>query len=114
MIFHVSRTQHAARIDIFKSGNDFVRRLARRVHHHIQAAAMAHGHNAVDSPEISGGVQDRVEKRNQRCDAFERKTLGAQVASLQNLFEKICAYQALENFFLADRKLGAFDTLLNP
>jgi hypothetical protein len=61
VIFHVSGAKNASRIDVLKSRNHFVRRLARRVDHYIQAAAMAHGHDAVDGAEISGSVQDGIE-----------------------------------------------------
>ena len=52
VIFHVARAEHAARIDVFKSGNHFMRRLARRVHHHVQSSAMAHRHDGFDAPRI--------------------------------------------------------------
>ena len=75
---------------------------------------MAHRHNAIDGPEIPGGVQNRIEQRNQRSDAFERKSLRAQIARLQNLLEKVRAHQALENFLLIDLQLGPLDALRNP
>ncbi len=35
VILHVARAKHAARVNIFKAGDDFVRGLARRVNHHV-------------------------------------------------------------------------------
>ena len=114
VIFHVACAEDATRIDIFETGDHFVRRFARGVDHDVQAAAMAHGHHGFERAVFAGGVQDGIEQRNQRGDAFERKTLGAQVARLQNLFEEVGANQALEDFFLVDFGRGGFETLGDP
>src|SRR5580700_6979915 len=75
---------------------------------------MAHGHDAVHGAEISCGVEDSVEKRDQRGYAFKRKTLRAEIAGLQNLLEKVRANQALENSFLVDLQFGALDAFRDP
>src|SRR5580704_18263702 len=75
---------------------------------------MAHGHDAVHGAEISCGVEDSVEKRDQRGYAFKRKTLRAEIAGLQNLLEKVCANQPLENSFLVDLRFGALDAFRDP
>src|SRR4029077_9910362 len=45
---------------------------------------------------------------------LERKTLGAQIARLQNLLEKIGANQALQGLFLIDLGLRPFHALSDP
>src|SRR5580704_13853203 len=75
---------------------------------------MAHGQDAVHGTEITGDVEDRVEKRDKRGYALERKTLRAKIAGLQNLLEKVCANQPLENFFLVDLQFGALDAFRDP
>ena len=82
VILHVARAEHAARIDIFKSRDDFVRRLARRVNHDVQPPAVAHRDHGIDRARFARGIQNRIEQRNQRGHAFERKALGAQIARL--------------------------------
>ncbi len=114
VIFHVARAEDAARIDVFKAGNHFMRCLACRVDHHVQAAAVAHGHDGFDRAVLARGVQDGIEERNQRGDAFQGESLGAEVARLQNLFEKIGANQTLEDFVLIDFAGRPFQALGDP
>ena len=75
---------------------------------------MAHGHDGFDRAVFAGRVENRIEQRNQRGDAFERKTFGAEIARLQNLLEKIGANQALENFVAVDFGCSGFHALGNP
>ena len=75
---------------------------------------MAHRHNAVHRAKIPCGVQNGVKQRDQRGDAFERKTLRAQVARLKNLLEEVGANQAFKNLLLVDFELGTLDTLGDP
>src|SRR5580700_12298385 len=75
---------------------------------------MAHSHDAVHGAEISCDAEDSVEKRDKRGDAFKRKTLRAEIAGLQNLLEKVCANQPLENSFLVDLQFGALDAFRDP
>ena len=77
-----------------------MRRFARGVNHHVQSPAVAHGHNRGFRAVLARGVENRVEKRNQGGNAFERETLGAQIACLQDLLEQIGANQPLEDFVL--------------
>ena len=98
VIFHVAAAQHAARIDIFEAGEDFGGGPADGVDHDVQAAAMAHGHDALL------GAESRLRVRGSRraaesapAVAFERIALGAQIARLQHLLEEFGADQALEN-----------------
>ena len=114
VIFHVARAENAARVDVFKTCDHFVRRLARGVDHYVQAAAMTHGHDGFDGATLGGGVQDGIEQRDQRGDAFQGEAFGAEIAGLQNLFEEIGANQAFENFLLIDFVRGGFDARCNP
>src|SRR3989442_2432882 len=59
-------------------------------------------------------LEYRVEKRNQRRDAFERESLSAQVARLQDLLEKIGANQRLEDFVLINLARRRFEPLGDP
>ena len=82
VILHVASAEHAPGIDIFESGDNFVRRLACRVHHDIEAAAMAHREHGVQRTAFTCAIQNRVEQRNQRGNAFERETFCAEIARL--------------------------------
>ncbi len=95
VIFHVTRAQHAPRIDVLKTRNHLMRRLARRMHHHVQPSAMAHRHHRIDRPGLSRRIQDRIKERNQCGNAFQRKSLRAQITRLQHLLEKVRAHQPL-------------------
>src|SRR6266478_4810216 len=48
VVFHVARTEDAAGIDVFKTSNHFMRRLACRMDHHVQTAAVTHGHDGFE------------------------------------------------------------------
>src|SRR5260370_184496 len=114
VIFHVARTQYAAWIDVFKTSDHLMRRLARRVDHYVQAAAVTHGHDGFERAMFARGVEDGVQERNQCGDTFEREALGAKIARLQNLFEKIGANQTLKDFVLIDLALRSFEPLSDP
>src|SRR5229473_126061 len=75
---------------------------------------MAHSHDGFDRAVLAHRIQDGVEKRDECGDAFERITLGAKVADLENLFEEVRADKTFENFPLVDFELWTFDTLRNP
>src|SRR5580658_3037324 len=75
---------------------------------------MAHGHDAVHGAEISCGVEDSVEKRDQRGYPFKRKTLRTEIAGLKNLLEKVCTNQPLKNSFLVDLGFGTLDAFRDP
>src|SRR5260370_8968016 len=75
---------------------------------------MAHGHDGLHRAVLAERVQDGVKKGDDCGNTFQRKTLRAEVARLENLFEQIGANQAFENFSLVDLKLWSFDALGNP
>src|SRR5216684_3581179 len=82
VVFHVARAEYAARIDVFKASDNFMWRLARRVDHYVQAAAVTHGHDGFERAMLARGVQNGIEQRNQRGNAFKRESLAAQVTRL--------------------------------
>ncbi len=100
VIFHVAGAQDAARIDVFKASDDFMRHLARRVNHYVQAAAVAHSHNRGFRAMLAGLIENRIEQRNQCGDTFEREAFGAEVTRLQNLFEEVSANQTRKDLVL--------------
>ena len=55
VILHVACAEHAAGIHVFEAGDDLMRGLAGDVGHHVQAAAMAHGHDGIDATQIARG-----------------------------------------------------------
>src|SRR5258708_26839609 len=114
VIFHVARTQYAAWIDVFKTSDHLMRRLARRVDHYVQAAAVTHAHCGFEPAMFARGLEHVVQERNQCDDTFEREALGATLARLQNLFEKIGANQTLKDFVLIDLAWRSFEPLSDP
>ncbi len=114
VIFDVARTEHAAGINIFKAGDDLVHGFAGDVGHDVQAAAMAHSHDGIDTAEFAGDIEDGIEKRNERGVAFQRETLAAEIAGLEHLFEEIGANQAVENLGLVHLVLRALHPFGNP
>src|SRR5712692_2901917 len=91
-----------------------MRRFAGGVDHDVEAAAMTHGHDGFRGAVLADGVENGVEQRDQRGDAFEREALGAEIAGLQDLLEEVGANEALENFLLVDFGLRTFDALDDP
>src|SRR6266852_1968863 len=75
---------------------------------------MAHGNDGFRSAVLPERVQDGVKKGDDCGDTLQRKTLRAEVARLENLFEQVGANQAFENFSLVDLQLWSFDALGNP
>jgi len=114
VIFDVASAKHAAGIDILKARDNLVHGLAGDVGHHVKAAAVAHGHDGIDSAGIARGIEDGIEKRDERGVAFEGETLAAEIAALEHLFKEIRANQAVQDGGLVDLELGAFHALGNP
>src|SRR6266849_1816303 len=114
VVFHVARAEDAARVDVFKTGNHFMRRLACRVNHYVQPAAVTHGHDRFDRAVLPRGVQDGIKQGNQRSHAFQGEALGAEIARLKYLFEKVGANQTLEDLVLIDLARRRFESLRDP
>ena len=111
MIFHVAAAEHAARIDIFKSGENFFGRALGDVDDHVEASAMAHAHDQFMRAVLAGGVENLIDQRNQRGHAFEREALVAEIALLQHLLEDVGADQQIEDALLIDGGRSAFHAL---
>ena len=114
VILHVARAQNAARVHIFKAREHFVERAAGNVRHHVQPPAVAHRQNALGGPFCASSVENLVEQRNQRGDAFKGITLRANITRLQDLLEQVGADQPLENASAIDGGGVRFETLGNP
>ena len=115
VILHVAAAQHAARIDILKSGKDLRRRPAHDVDDDVQASAMAHGQHRLLGAISGRGVQNLVQQRNQRGVAFQRIALGADVARVDRLLEDIGAHQLIQNARAIDMLLlRRLHALLDP
>src|SRR6185437_6645037 len=93
VIFDVSSTHRAARIDIFELGEDLRSFTADRIGHHVQTPAMAHAKDAFCDTKSRTGCEDAVKKRNENGEAFERETLRTKISRLDDLFEDICTDQ---------------------
>src|SRR5579885_517809 len=89
-------------------------RLASGVDHYVEAAAMTHGHHGLDGAVFAFRVKQGVEQRDESGDAFERKSLGAEIPSLQDLLEEIGANEAFENFGLVSGGRRDFQSLNDP
>ena len=104
----------AARVDVFKLGEDLGGRAADGVRHDVEAAAMRHGDDrAGDSGGRSSG-EDLIEKRNEDGEAFEGEALGAEVALLDNLFEEVGADELGEDVCLIGLGRGVLELVLKP
>jgi len=114
VVFHVARAEHAARIYVLEPSHDFMRALARGVHHDVQAATMTHGHDGRLRAVFPGRVQDGIEQGNKCRDAFQRKSLRTEIPRLQDLFEKVGANQPLEDLVRVNFFRGSFDSLNDP
>jgi hypothetical protein len=60
VIFNVAAAEHAAGINILKSGKNVVRRNTDNQAHYRKAAAMAHGHDRGCRAQLCASFQDRV------------------------------------------------------
>src|SRR6266567_2053868 len=114
VILHVAATQNAARIDVFESCKNFLRRSSGNVDDYIEATAMAHAHDQFHSALLRRALENFIHQRNQRGDALERKPLGAQISLLQHEFEKIGANEQIKRALLVNRRLRTFQPLLDP
>ena len=114
VIFHVAATQNAARINILKPCEDFLRRAPGHLHNNVQAATMAHAHHQFHRTLLPGRIQNFIHQRDHGGHAFEREPLAAQVALLQHLLEQISPDQLVEHAPLVHSGLGPFHAFLDP
>src|SRR5229473_7495202 len=95
VILHVPAAEHAARINILKSGKDILRRHAHNQRHYRQASTMAHGQDRGVRAQVSASFQHGIEQRNLRGRALARIALGPEITGLKNLLKKIGLQQTL-------------------
>ena len=100
VIFHVAGAENAARVDVFEAGKDFFGIALGDVGNHVQTAAMAHAHHKFDGAQAGAGVENFIDQRDERGDAFEREALAAEIALLHDLLENIGADEQVENALL--------------
>lgn len=75
---------------------------------------MAHAHDEFDGAVFSGNVKHLIDSSQQRCVAFQRKSLVAEIALLQSLLEEVGAHEEIEGAFLVDGGWFGLDVFLNP
>src|SRR5271155_267260 len=97
VILHVSAAQHAARVHILKSREDFRRIAPYYLHHHVQPPAMAHREHRLHRALLRGRIQNRVQQRQQRRFSLQRISLRSQITRLQHLLENFRAHQPVQN-----------------
>ena len=114
MILHVAGAEHAARVDVFKLGENLFRTTPSHVKHHVQAPSMTHAHDQIDGAALAGVLENFVDQGQERGIALERKTLGAQITLLQDLLKDVGAHEQVEHARLIDRARFGFEALLNP
>src|SRR5216683_2179199 len=114
VVLNVSATKNAARIDVFKTGENLFGGAARYVSDYVEAPAMAHTHDQFDCASLSSGVEDFVDQGQQRRDAFEGEALAAKIPLLQNQLEQVGADQQVENALLIFLLMFGFHALVNP
>ena len=114
VIFNIASAEDAAGIDVFKTGDNFMRSLARGVDHDVEAAAVAHGHDGFDCAVLARGIENGIEQGNEGGNAFQRKTFGAEITRLKNLFKQIGANEARENYVAIGFRRRGFHAFGNP
>jgi hypothetical protein len=75
---------------------------------------MTHREDRLLNTECRAYFKDRIEKRNQSRQTFERKPLGPEIARLNHLLEDVGANQLRKNMFLFRRRGRLLDLLLQP
>ena len=119
VVFHVAGTQNAARVDVFKAGEDFSGGTPGDVGDDVEAAAVTHAHHEFSGAEARAGVEKFIDQRDQRGDAFEREALAAEIALLHDLLEDVGADEQVEDALLVffcnlETLSGRFHLLINP
>ena len=61
MIFHVTGSENAARIDVFESGKDFFGITLGYVGDNVEASAMAHAHDEFAGSEARASIEEFVD-----------------------------------------------------
>ncbi len=111
VILHVTAAEHAARINILKSGKDILRRHAYNQRHYRQASTMAHGQDRGVRAQVSAGFQHGIEQRNLRGRALARIALG--VNGLRRLVLHLVLYPLAPLALGQMHELGANSPAIN-
>ena len=82
VVLHVAGAQDAARIDVFKCGEDFFGRPPGHVQDDIEAPPVTHAHDEVDGAALGRALENFVYQRQEGGVALEREAFGAEVALL--------------------------------
>ena len=114
VVLNIAAPKDAARVNIFKTRKDFLRRTPSDMHYHVEPATVAHAHNQLRGSALACLFQYFVDQGQQGSHSFQREALGPQITLLQNLFEQIGANQQIEHMFLINGSGFAFHALLNP
>jgi hypothetical protein len=119
VVFDVAGAENTAGVDVFKAGKDFFGRSAGDVGDDVEASAMAHAHHKFGGAEAGAGIENFIDQRDQRGDAFERKALAAEITLLHDLLEDVGADEQVENaslIFFCDLETlrWRFHLLVNP
>src|SRR6266853_4725443 len=84
------------------------------MNHHAQPPAMTHAHYQFNGAALSSNIENLIHRGEQRCVAFEREPLVAQITRLQCLLKQVGAYQQIKRALLVDSWRLRLDALLNP
>ncbi len=114
VVLDVAGAQHAARVDVVEAGEDLRRRPAHDVEHHAQAAAVAHRQHHLHALVRRGALEHRVERRDERGDAFDREAFAALVAGLQQVLEGLGAHDLAEHAVAVGRRGLGLQPLGDP
>ena len=75
---------------------------------------MAHGQHRLPHSAVGRAMEHRIEERDERRNALQRKSLCPGIPRLKNLLEDVGANQEIENATPVRRRLFALEPLLNP
>ncbi len=91
----------------FEGDDDRGVRFAEDVGHHVEAAAVGHADDDLAGAVAGGGVDDRIEHRNEHVVPLDRESLGAEIGLMEELLERFDVGQPLEQIALR----GMFERL---
>src|SRR5215472_5444944 len=104
VILHVARAENTARVHVFKPRENFLGRTPRDMSDHVKPSAMAHAHDELNCTLLPRGFKNLINQWQQGGDAFQRKTLAAEISLLHHLFEYVGTNQEIESARLVVRR----------
>src|SRR4051812_30156044 len=97
VILHISVAgDRVGQVMSVELGKDLLVRFAKNIGEHIEPAAMGHAEDDLLGAGGSGGIDDRVEQRDERLGPFQRKPLLAQETCMQEPLERFAMMQVGE------------------